>query len=66
MNVSLLSSLVANVRVEEDCGYVSKRTLIDLAMKKGNWTEEDAKQLFDKQKDEGKIIKDPDGFWRWV
>ena len=36
-----------------------------IQLESGDWTKEEAKQLFDHQVNEGNVLRDPDGFWRW-
>lgn len=40
--------------------------LIGLTVKRGSWTEKEAKQLIKKQVKEGHILRDPEGFWKWM
>jgi hypothetical protein len=59
-----LGDLLPVLRKEWTSGL--EADFITLAVEKGNWTKEEAKQLYDQLVEEGRILRDPDGFWRWV
>ncbi|MFH0748935.1 MAG: hypothetical protein V1915_03325 [Candidatus Bathyarchaeota archaeon] len=58
-----IGDLLPVLRKEWTSGY--EADFIDICVKHG-WTPEEGEKLFDQQKDEGKILRYPDGFWRWV
>jgi len=59
-----IKDILSKVKIEWTTGYESD--FIELAMKLGELTREEARQLFNSQVEEGKILIDPQGYWRWI
>lgn len=56
--------LLPFLQEEWNTGY--EVDFIDLTVEKGIWTEKEAKHLFNQLVKEGQILRDPEGYWRWV
>jgi len=59
-----VNDLLSKLRAEWTSGY--EKDFIDLAVEIGALTRNEAVQLFRQQVDEGRILMDPEGFWRWM
>ncbi|MCP8309698.1 MAG: hypothetical protein H3Z53_04725 [archaeon] len=59
-----IRDLLSKLKIEWKTGY--EQDFIEYAMKIGALSREEAKRLFDTQIEEGRILLDSEGYWRWT
>lgn len=63
-DVNDIGELISTLRLKWNTGY--RTDFIDQAIEGNSISKEEAKQLFDKLINDGRILRNPEGLWKWT